>query len=83
MWSGVTRWSTCGASKAAADETGTNPGEFTLTRTGDTTTPLTVNYGVGGSAVNGFDYPPLLGSVVIPAALRPFMGGREVIAARA
>lgn len=55
------------ASKAAADETGTNPGEFTITRTGETTFPLTVNYGVGGSAVNGFDYPPLLGSVVIPA----------------
>ncbi len=54
------------ATKAAADETGTNPGEFTITRTGDTTFPLTVNYGVGGSAINGFDYPPLFGSVVIP-----------------
>ncbi|MBL9189056.1 MAG: DUF1800 family protein [Opitutaceae bacterium] len=55
------------ASKAAADETGTNPGEFTISRTGETTFPLTVSYGVGGSAVNGFDYPALLGTVVIPA----------------
>ncbi|MDP3071373.1 MAG: DUF1800 family protein [Opitutaceae bacterium] len=55
------------ATKPAADETGTNPGEFTISRTGETTFPLTVNYGVGGSAVNGFDYPALLGSVVIPA----------------
>ena len=55
------------ATKPASDESGTNPGEFTLTRTGDTLSPLTVNYGVGGSAVNGFDYPALLGTVTFPA----------------
>ncbi len=55
------------ATKATADESGTKPGEFTFYRTGDTTFPLTVNYGIGGSAINGFDYPPLFGSIVIPA----------------
>jgi uncharacterized protein (DUF1800 family) len=55
------------ASKPTADESGNNPGEFTLTRTGATFLPLTVNYGIGGSAVNGFDYPPLLGAVTFPS----------------
>jgi uncharacterized protein (DUF1800 family) len=58
---------TLAATDASADESGTNRGEFTVTRTGDTALPLVVNYGVGGSAVNGFDYPPLLGVVTIPA----------------
>ncbi len=58
---------TLAATDATADESGNNRGEFTLTRTGDTALPLVVNYGVGGSAVNGFDYPPLLGSTTIPA----------------
>ena len=55
------------ASKATSDESGSNPGEFTFTRTGDTLLPLTVNYTVGGSAINGYDYPFLPGTVVIPA----------------
>lgn len=55
------------ASKATSDESGTNPGEFTFTRTGDTLTSLTVTYTVGGSAINGFDYPFLSGSVTFPA----------------
>ncbi|WP_414662773.1 DUF1800 family protein [Horticoccus sp. 23ND18S-11] len=54
------------ATKSAADESGNNPGEFTFTRSGDTALPLVVNYGVGGSAVNGYNYPPLLGTVTIP-----------------
>jgi uncharacterized protein (DUF1800 family) len=54
------------ASKSAADQSGANPGEFTLTRTGDTLSALTVSYNVGGSAINGFDYPPLLGTVTFP-----------------
>ena len=58
---------TLAATRATSDESGNNPGEFTLSRTGDTALPLTVNYGVGGSAVNGFDYPPLLGTVTIQA----------------
>jgi hypothetical protein len=55
------------ASKPTSDESGNNPGEFTVTRTGSTFLPLTVSYGVGGSAVNGFDYPPLLGTVTFPS----------------
>jgi uncharacterized protein (DUF1800 family) len=55
------------ATRASADESGGNPGEFTFYRTGDLTLPLTVNYTVGGSAINGLDYPPLLGSITIPA----------------
>ena len=55
------------ASKATSDESGSNPGEFTFARTGDTRAPLTANYTVGGSAINGFDYPFLSGSVTFPA----------------
>ncbi len=55
------------ASKATADETGSKNGEFTFTRTGSTLDPLTVRYGVGGSAVNGSDFVQLSGSIVIPA----------------
>ncbi len=59
---------TIAATKPKSDESGQNPGEFTVTRSGgETTLPLIVNYGVGGSAVNGVDYPPLLGTVTIPA----------------
>jgi uncharacterized protein (DUF1800 family) len=57
------------ASKATSDESGTNPGEFTFTRTGDTLTPLTATYTVGGSAINGFDYPFLSGSVTFAAGI--------------
>lgn len=55
------------ATKASADETGSNNGEFTFTRTGSTLDALTVRYGIGGSAVNGFDYVLLPGSITIPA----------------
>jgi len=58
---------TLAATKPTSDESGSNPGEFTLTRTGSPLFALNVNYGIGGSAVNGFDYPPLLGSVTFPA----------------
>jgi len=37
---------------ASAAEAGPDPGVFTITRTGDTTTPLTVLYTLGGSASN-------------------------------
>jgi uncharacterized protein (DUF1800 family) len=57
---------TVAATKATSDESGTNPGEFMLTRTGDASLPLVVNYAVGGSAVNGFDYPLLPGTAMIP-----------------
>jgi len=58
------------ASKATSDESGANPGEFTFSRAGDTLTALTAAYTVGGSAINGFDYPFLSGSVTFAAGVR-------------
>src|SRR5439155_21015776 len=55
------------ASDASASEQGPDPGEFTFTRTGDTSFALTVNYTLGGTAQNGTDYQPLGTSVTIPA----------------
>jgi Ca2+-binding RTX toxin-like protein len=40
-----------------------NPGTFTLTRTGDLTPAITVNYTLSGSATNGTDYSSLPGTV--------------------
>ena len=54
------------AADAAAAETGPDAGTFRFTRTGATTAPLTVSYGVGGTAVNGTDYSTIGGSIVIP-----------------
>jgi kumamolisin len=42
-------------------------GQFTVTRSVATASSLTVNYSVGGRAVNGTDYSILTGSVIIPA----------------
>ena len=42
-------------------------GIFTVTRTGDTTQALTVNYQVAGTALAGSDYQALTGSVTFPA----------------
>ncbi|MBD2667439.1 polymorphic membrane protein [Richelia sinica FACHB-800] len=39
-----------------------NPGVFTLTRTGSTASALTVNYTIGGTAINGTDYTFLNGT---------------------
>ena len=58
---------TLAATKPTASENGTSAGEFTITRNGDTFNPLTVNYGVSGTATNGVDYPALLGTATIPA----------------
>ena len=58
---------TVAASKSISDESGSNPGEFTFTRNGSLIFSQTVNYVVGGSAINGYDYPFLAGSVEIPA----------------
>ena len=66
------------ASDPDAAEKGADPGTFTVSRTGDTSNPLTVYYTVGGSATAGLDYTGLssfggwygrqvLGSVTIPA----------------
>jgi len=55
------------ATNASADTSGSNPGIFTISRTGDTSQPLTVIYSVGGTAVSGMDYAALPGFVTIPA----------------
>lgn len=61
----------CSISVTATDptgsETGPDPAVFTITRTGDTTDPLTVNYTVGGTMQTVIDYTALSGSVTIPA----------------
>ena len=54
------------ATDAFAAEAGSDPGIFTVTRTGDTAPPLTVDYTVGGDATNGLDYQAIATSVVIP-----------------
>ncbi|MEA5593183.1 Calx-beta domain-containing protein, partial [Rivularia sp. UHCC 0363] len=54
----------------ATDNTATEAGDtanFRITRTGDTSSALTVNYTVSGSATNGTDYSNLAGSVTIAA----------------
>ena len=55
------------ATDATAAETGGDTGTFTLTRTGDTTGALAVNFTIGGTATNGADYPTLTSPVTIPA----------------
>jgi hypothetical protein len=46
---------------------GTSTDGFTVTRTGDTSAALPINYTVGGTGVSGTDYSPLSGTVTIPA----------------
>jgi len=53
------------ATDNTATEAGPTTGMFTVTRTGSTASPLTVNYTVGGTATPGSDYVALPGSVVI------------------
>jgi hypothetical protein len=55
------------ATDASAAEAGSATGTFTITRSGDLTGALTVNYTISGSATNGTDYASLSGSVVIGA----------------
>jgi Calx-beta domain len=45
----------------------TNPGQFTLKRTGSTTNPLTVKYTVKGSATNSTDYQKLPDTITFAA----------------
>ncbi|MDW8373941.1 MAG: Calx-beta domain-containing protein, partial [Planctomycetota bacterium] len=51
----------------AAEGTPANPGTFTITRTGATTSALTVSFTVSGTAIAGSDYTALGTSVTIPA----------------
>jgi uncharacterized protein (DUF1800 family) len=55
------------ATNSTTDTKGGAPGVYTFTRTGPTTSPLTVYYNVSGSAAPGIDYTALPGTVVIPA----------------
>ena len=64
---GATPVITVSATDANAAETVSgnlpNPGVFTFTRTGSTVASLTVNFGVGGTAISGTDYTALPTSV--------------------
>jgi hypothetical protein len=55
------------ASGPVAKENGLVAGAFTLTRAGDTSGPLTVQFAVAGSATSGADFVPLGASAVIEA----------------
>jgi hypothetical protein len=55
-----------GVMDADASETG-DPAVLRVSRTGSTTTPLTVRYAASGSALNGTDYSSLGSQVIIPA----------------
>lgn len=50
-----------------AYEDGERPGKFEIRRTGDVSAPLTVYYGVHGTASVGVDYAPITDRVVVPA----------------
>ncbi|MGM3308239.1 Calx-beta domain-containing protein [Anabaena sp. WFMT] len=54
------------AAETVAGQTA-NPGKFTLTRTGNKTAALTVNYAVAGTAANGIDYNTLTKNVTFAA----------------
>ncbi len=56
---------TVSATDATAAEAGLDPGTFTITRTGLTTSALIVNYTMSGTATNGTDYAAVSGSVTI------------------
>jgi uncharacterized protein YjlB len=55
------------ATDATATEEGTTTGAFTITRTGDVTGMLTVNYTVSGTATPNTDYLSLTGTVTFAA----------------
>ncbi len=54
------------ASASTATEAGLTAGQFRVTRTGPTTSPLTVNFTVSGTALSGSDYAAIGTSVTIP-----------------
>ncbi|MCF7762221.1 MAG: TIGR02597 family protein [Verrucomicrobia bacterium] len=51
----------------AAVESGSDTGVFRFARSNVGSGDLLVNYAVGGTAISGVDYTPLIGSTVIPA----------------
>jgi hypothetical protein len=56
---------TVAAAVATASEQGLTAGAFKITRTGDTSAPLIVQYAVSGNATAGADYVALPGSVTM------------------
>src|SRR5258706_818199 len=58
---------TIAATDANASRVGLDPGTFTITRSGNTSAALTVNYSLGGTATNGSDYNSLATSLTIPS----------------
>jgi subtilase family serine protease len=58
---------TIAATTSTASEASQVPGAFTVSRTGDTSQPVTIPYTVAGTATPGSDYAPLSGGVTIPA----------------
>ncbi|NCS31494.1 MAG: hypothetical protein GPJ18_24460, partial [Microcystis aeruginosa F13-15] len=54
-------------SPSSVSEDGTSNLLYIFIRTGDTTNPLTVNYSIGGTAINGTDYTLLPTSVTFEA----------------
>ena len=58
---------TISATDAAASETDRDPATFVISRSGDTSAPLTVDYALSGSAHHGVDYAVLPGVLTIPA----------------
>ncbi len=57
---------TAAASSSVASRLDLSPGTITFTRAGSTSSALTINYSLGGTAIQGVDYQAL-SSVVIPA----------------
>lgn len=55
------------ATDATGTEGGTDLGLFTISRTGDTSAALVVDYTIGGTALHGTDYVALPGTLAIPA----------------
>ena len=58
---------TIAASDLMGNEAGLDPAAFTVTRTGDTASQLTVQFKIGGTAGPGADYVALGGTITIPA----------------
>jgi hypothetical protein len=58
---------TVAATDNSAAEPGTDTGTLVLTRYGDASSALTVDYAIGGTAANGTDYAALSGTATFPA----------------
>jgi hypothetical protein len=58
---------TISATDSAASETNSDKGVFTITRSGQPTTALVVDYALNGRAIHGTDYRRLDGRATIPA----------------